>query len=108
MSSKHLHFFSAILYAKYFRFLPPQKVLQIFLSGLFFFSGAPFGGSSIYRMPSLISHVVVVFDVLEDVEEMVGAAGFVVVVEDTVAVALVKVVLVVGFKDWVVDDVAER
>ena len=28
--------------------------------------------------------------------------------EDTVAVALVKAVLVVGFKDWVVDDVAER
>lgn len=107
MSSKHLHFFSAILYAKYFRFLPPQKVLQIFLSGLFFFSGAPFGGSSIYRMPSLISHVVVVFDVLVDVEEVVGAA-VVGSVEDTVAVALVKVVLVVGFKDWVVDDVAER
>ena len=81
--------------------------MQIFLSGLFFFSGAPFGGSSIYRMPSLISHVVVVFDVLVDVEEVVGAA-VVGSVEDTVAVALVKVVLVVGFKDWVVDDVAER
>ena len=107
MSSKHLHFFSAILYAKYFRFLPPQKVLQIFLSGLFFFSGAPFGGSSIYRMPSLISHVVVVFDVLVDVEEVVGAA-VVGSVEDTVAVVLVKVALVVGFKDWVVDDVAGR
>ena len=107
MSSKHLHFFSAILYAKYFRFLPPQKVLQIFLSGLFFFSGAPFGGSSIYRMPSLISHVVVVFDVLVDVEEVVGAA-VVGSVEDTVAVVLVKVALVVGFKDWVVDDVADR
>ena len=28
--------------------------------------------------------------------------------EDTVVMVLVEVALVVGFKDWVVDDVAER